>query len=52
MFILDDAVHLGLSALIPEPENLISDGVVVVLLVDLLKELLLQLAQALVYDLR
>ena len=46
LFILDDAVHLGLPALIPEPEDLIRDGVVIVLLVDLLQELLLQLAQA------
>ncbi len=52
LFVLDNVVHLGLPALIPEPENLISDGVVVVLLVDFLQEFLLQLAQALVYDLR
>ena len=45
-------VHLGLSTLIPKPENLICDGIVVVLLVDLLQELFLQLAQTLVYDLR
>ena len=45
LFILDDAVHLGLPALIPEPQNLIREGVVVVLLVDFLQELLLQLAQ-------
>ena len=52
LFVLDDAVHFGLPALIPEPENLISDGVVVSLLVDLFQELFLQLAQTLVYDLR
>lgn len=52
LLILDDAVHLGLSTLIPKPENFICDGIVVVLLVDLLQELFLQLAQTLVYDLR
>lgn len=35
LLVLDDAVHLGLPALIPEPENLICDGIVVVLLIDL-----------------
>ena len=34
LFILDDAVHLGLPALIPEAENLIRDGVVIVLLAE------------------
>lgn len=52
LFIFDDAVHLGLPALITEAENLICDGVVVVFLVDLLQELLLQLVQTLVNDLR
>lgn len=52
LLVLDDAVYLGLSALIPEAENLIRYGVVVVFLVDLLQEVFLQLAQALVYDLR
>ena len=52
LLVLDDAVHLSLPALIPEPENLISDGIVIILLVDLLQELLLQLAQALVDDFR
>lgn len=51
LFILDDAVHLGLMTLITELENLICDGVVVVLLVDLLQKLLLQLVQSFVYDL-
>ena len=32
LLVLDDTVHLGLPALIPEPENLICDGVVVILL--------------------
>ena len=45
LLILDDGVHLGLPALIPEPQNLIREGVVVVLPVDFLQELLLQLAQ-------
>lgn len=43
LFILDDAVHLSLPALIPEPENLISDSVVIVFLIDLLQEFFLQL---------
>ena len=37
LFILDDAVHLGLPALILKPENLISDGVVVVFLINLIQ---------------
>lgn len=41
LLVLDDAVYLGLSALIPEPENLICDGVVVVFLIDLLQLLYL-----------
>lgn len=41
LLVLDDAVHLGLPALVPEPENLISDGVVVVLLVDFFQEVFL-----------
>ena len=45
LLVLDDAVYFGLPALIPEPQNLIREGVVVVLLVDFLQELLLQLAQ-------
>lgn len=34
LLILDDAAHLGLPALIPEAENLIRDGVVIVLLAE------------------
>ena len=45
LLVLDDAVYFGLPALIPEPQNLIREGVVVVLLVDFLQKLLLQLAQ-------
>ena len=45
LLVLDDAVYFGLPALIPEPQNLIREGVVVVLLVDFLQELLLQFAQ-------
>ena len=41
LLVLNDAVHLGLPALVPEPENLISDGVVVVLLVDFFQEVFL-----------
>ena len=34
LFIFDDTVHLSLPALIPEAENLICNGIVVVFLVD------------------
>ena len=50
LLVLDDAVHLGLPALIPESKNLICDGIVIIFLVDLLQELPLQLVQAFVYD--
>ena len=39
------AVNLGLFFLLPEPENLISDGVVILLMVCLLDELFLQFFQ-------
>ena len=39
------AVDLGLSLLVAEPENLISNGIVVLFIVSLLDELLLQFLQ-------
>lgn len=45
LLVLDDAVHLGLPALIPEPENLVSDGVVILFVVCFLDELFLQFFQ-------
>ncbi len=52
LLIFDDAIHLGLPALIPEPENLIRDSIVIIFLIDLLQELLLQFVQPFIYDLR
>ena len=51
LLILDHAVDFGLFSHIPESENFIRDGVVVILLVGLLHELLLQLPEALIDDL-
>ena len=52
LLILDYAVDLGLLSHVPKPENFIRDGVVVSLLVGLLHELLLQIPEAFVDDLR
>lgn len=52
LFIFDDAVHLGLPALITEAENLICDGVVVCALVCFFQKLFLQIAQPGIDDLR
>ena len=51
LLVPDNAVDLGLLSHVPETENLVRDGIIVVLLVGLLQELLLQLAQAFVDDL-
>ena len=51
LFIPDNAVDLSLLSHVPEPENLVRDRIVVVLLVGLLQEFLLQLPQAFVDDL-
>ena len=52
LFILDHAVDLGLFSHIPEPEDFIRDGVVIVLLIRHLYELLLQLPEAFIDDFR
>ena len=44
LFVLDHAVDLGLFSHIPEPEDFIRDGVVIVFLVRLLYKLLLSVA--------
>ena len=46
LFILDHTFDLGLFSHIPEPEDFIRDGVVIVLLIRHLYELLLQLPEA------
>ena len=51
LLIPDNAVDLGLLSHVPEPENLVRDGVIVVLLVGFLQEFLLQFPEAFVDDL-
>lgn len=47
-----NAVNFGLLSHVPEPENLVRDGIVVVFLVGFLQEFLLQLPETFVNDLR
>ena len=51
LFIPDNAVDLSLLSHVSEPENLVRDGIVVVLLVGFLQEFLLQFPEAFVDDL-
>ncbi len=56
LLVPDNAVNLGLFSHVPETEDLVRDGIVVVLLVGFLQELLLKLLlkllKAFIYDLR
>ncbi len=52
LLILDNTVDLGLFSHVPEPENLVCDGIVVILLVGLLHKLFLQVSETFVDDLR
>ena len=51
LFIPDNAVDLSLLSHVSEPENLVRDGIVVVLLVGFLQEFFLQFPEAFVDDL-
>ena len=47
-----NAVNFGLLPHVPEPEDFVRDGIVVIFLVGLLQEFLLQLPETFVNDLR
>ena len=52
LLILDNAVDLGLFSHVPESEDLVRDGIIIVLLVGLLHKLFLKITEAFVDDLR